>query len=501
MSKTSCVQPPENDRFAVVRNSYVLFCEGNHCAAALLNFFQFQYDRRVESSEESKRKNDIAETHGDRRTQDEGLWIFETADDLEIGLVGLFKREKIADAIALLQTRGVIQVGSNPNPKYHFDKTKWFLFHPEVLKTWMKDCYPDARKQQITAMKKLTEERKEARKSSKQTRHSDIRLSDNAVTENKQQLPENREQSSENGNSSYKAFDSSFDSAFDSKAEEPSEETVNQPQDQKQEQNNAEPLPTETAGDCAAPPIGGLRDDSERQEPSVDSPGVGEDFPSWKRYVMAHYGTRDEHAVTKHLRAADRVSELTGEKVVAWCARFGTLQEWLNRNVDGTYFGKTNGRGHSNGFSGNGHSPKSAEVKRLESPATVISDATLSLMTAIALVTYKNIAMKPHADLCQAAAVELAKVGATCEIVTGKFGNGSWWYQKDWRGQRGSCPTPAQLVEVWGQWENTNGNGANGTTHAISRNGFIPGRPCQWKGDDGDGTPKPVRTSKRTYPV
>lgn len=280
-------------------------------------------------------------------------------------------------------------------------------------------------------------------------------------------------------------------------------------QNQQQENHNAEPLPTATNGGCAAPaeqpePTGGLRADSERPEPSVDSTGVGEDFPSWLRYVASYYNTRDEHAILKHLKSADKIEHLTGEKVAAWCARCGTLQEWLRSNVDGTFHGKTNGRSYSNGYNGhaNGNGKAAPQFKQEAAPATTIDEKTLALMLIIAQVTFKNLTINQHSELCRSAAVELAKVGATCEIITAKFGANSWWYQKDWRGQKGSCPTPAQLIEVWGQWENTNGaTGANGTNRSTSRNGFIPGRPCQWKGDDGNGNPKPVRTSTRTYDV
>lgn len=299
--------------------------------------------------------------------------------------------------------------------------------------------------------------------------------------------------------------------------EEPKEEPTSkahflESQKQKQEKPNAEPLPTETRSDCAAPaeqpaPTGGLRSDSERPEPSVDCAGVGEDRPAWVRYVMESYGTRDEHAVTKHLKANDKGRELTGAKVSAWVARHGSLAEWLRSSVDGRFLAKpSNGtlngsNGHASGYA-NGNGKAAPKFKNETPPAPALDDKTLALMVVIAQVTFKNISIRQHAELCQAAALELAKVGATCEIITAKFGANSWWYQKDWRGLKGSCPTPAQLIEVWGQWENTNGaTGANGTNRSTSRNGFIPGRPCQWKGDDGGGNPKPVRTSKRTYDV
>ena len=274
-------------------------------------------------------------------------------------------------------------------------------------------------------------------------------------------------------------------------AKAPFPETANQPQDQKQEKPNAEPLPTETRSDCAAPAeqpagnaaklsdmpadereagkaTGSHRSDKKRAEAIVGGIEVGEDRPSWVRYVAAYYNTRDEHSILKHLKAADKGKDLTGEKVAAWCARCGTLAEWLRSNVDGTFAGNTNGRAYSNGHS-NGHANGNGKAapQYKQAPAPTIDENTLVLMAVIAQVTFKNLSIKQHSELCQAAAVELAKVGATNEIVTEKFGNGAWWYQRDWRGQRGSSPTPAQLVEVWGQWNNQNApiNGAgNGAT-------------------------------------
>ena len=476
----SCFDNPSRDDIVLIRRWHVRFCEGNHCAAAILSYFDYWHSIKLEQHEKAVIANNVAEMHGDKRTQDESLFQFHTYDEISYKLMGMYGKNKISESIKLLEKRRAISIHRNPNPRYKFDNTSFFFLNVPRVEKWLISY----KKHVISKVKRR----------SLKIKHEPLNSNGGALKEADGAL---------DSNSLHNTVSSSLSSAVLSPVKE--EAHFLESQNQQQEKPNAETLPTETRSDCAAPaPIGGMRSDSKRPEPSVAGAGVGEDFPSWLRYVMDYYGTRDEHVVKKHLKANDKGSELTGEKVAAWCARCGSLAEWLRSNVDGTFSGKTNGRAYSNGHSNghaNGNGKAEPQFKPVAAPAPTIDEKTLALMLIIAQVTFKNLTITQHSELCRAAAVELAKVGATCEIITAKFGANSWWYQKDWRGLKGSCPTPAQIVEVWGQWENTNGNGANGTNRSTSRNGFIPGRPCQWKGDDGGGNPKPVRTSKRTYDV
>jgi len=43
-------------------------------------------------------------------------------------------------------------------------------------------------------------------------------------------------------------------------------------------------------------------------------------------------------------------------------------------------------------------------------------------------------------------------IGATAEDVKKYYGPGSWWYKKDWRGQKGEPPKPALIRRTWDQW-------------------------------------------------
>jgi hypothetical protein len=129
--KSSCITHPEREPLIVVRKWQIEFCEGDKCAAALMSFFEYWHNHRLDAQGKAEQANAAAEKHGDEGRQDTTLWQFHTETQLEEGIL-LYSRVTIAKAIALLQTKGVIEVGRNPNPRYAFDNTRHFLFHPEV---------------------------------------------------------------------------------------------------------------------------------------------------------------------------------------------------------------------------------------------------------------------------------------------------------------------------------------------------------------------------------
>lgn len=135
--KSSCVVRVENDPIVIIRKSYVDFASSNHCAAALIAFFEFWHNIKIAQSEKAAIENQVAEKHGDAPTQNTSLWQFHTTAELEAGLNGLYSKRAINPAIDLLVELGVLEVGSNPNPRYAFDRTRFFLFHPEPLNDFL----------------------------------------------------------------------------------------------------------------------------------------------------------------------------------------------------------------------------------------------------------------------------------------------------------------------------------------------------------------------------
>ena len=132
--KSSCISHDKREPLIIIRKSYVELCSNNHCAAALISYFEYWHNIKLDMQSRAEKANAVAVNHGDEPTQDTSLLQFHTADDLVNGMVGLFKIAKIRDAIELLKSLKIISVHKNPNPRYKFDNTRYFLFNPDMTK-------------------------------------------------------------------------------------------------------------------------------------------------------------------------------------------------------------------------------------------------------------------------------------------------------------------------------------------------------------------------------
>jgi len=134
--KSSCIQHPPREPLIVIRAWQIEFCRGSACAAALLSFFEYWHNVKLDKSEQAKKLNAIAMQHGANPLHDESLVQFHTTEELERGIL-IYKKDTIRKALRLLEELGAITVMRNPDPRYAFDKTRHFIFHPEVLSKWI----------------------------------------------------------------------------------------------------------------------------------------------------------------------------------------------------------------------------------------------------------------------------------------------------------------------------------------------------------------------------
>lgn len=141
MSKSSCVRTPENNRYIQLYVWQIKFCQDNRCAALLLAFFIGWHDWKIRNDQYYRRANDIAEMHGEGRPNNENAYMFFTMEELIDGVMGLYGKNSINEALQLLISLGVLSVHTNPNPRYHFDKTKYFQFYPDVCNQWIDEYY------------------------------------------------------------------------------------------------------------------------------------------------------------------------------------------------------------------------------------------------------------------------------------------------------------------------------------------------------------------------
>lgn len=137
--KSTCISHPEREPLVIIRKSQIEFCEGNQCAAAVMSYLEYWHNWKLDSDQYNKKSNEIAEIHGDPRSLNEDVYQFHTLNDISDGIMNLYSTKSISEALKLLELKKVITIHRNPNPRYHYDKTKYFRFYPDVYNSWLKD--------------------------------------------------------------------------------------------------------------------------------------------------------------------------------------------------------------------------------------------------------------------------------------------------------------------------------------------------------------------------
>ena len=136
--KTTCIDHLPKMKMIILKEDFLKICDENKAAALLLGLFEYWHNIKLEQQYKNIKYNDIAEMHGDGRTQDEKLYQFHTARELYDNLMGLVGKEAIEKGILLLKDKKFIIINKNPNPRYHFDKTRYFLLQTNIINISLK---------------------------------------------------------------------------------------------------------------------------------------------------------------------------------------------------------------------------------------------------------------------------------------------------------------------------------------------------------------------------
>ena len=139
--KSSCVRIPENNRYIQIHEWQINFCKNSHCAALLLSFFVNWHDWKLKNDQYYFKANNISESHGDGRPHSEKAYLFFTMEDFIEGTMNFYGKNAINEALQLLVSLNVLTTHKNPNPRYYFDKTKYFQFYPSVCNHWIAENY------------------------------------------------------------------------------------------------------------------------------------------------------------------------------------------------------------------------------------------------------------------------------------------------------------------------------------------------------------------------
>jgi len=141
MSHSTCIRQP-GTRYIQIHEWQIKFCQNNHCAGLLLAFFIAWHDWKKQHDQYYRNINDIAEMHGEDHPHSQNAYLFFSMDELIEGCMGFYGKNAINEALKLLVSLKVIKISKNPNPRYHFDKTKYFKFFPDICNDWIVENYP-----------------------------------------------------------------------------------------------------------------------------------------------------------------------------------------------------------------------------------------------------------------------------------------------------------------------------------------------------------------------
>lgn len=116
----------------MIREDYLAICDMDHCAAAILNVFEYWTNIKLGQKEQAEIENRIA-AEGNATLIDTELWIYKSVAELQEELMGLFGETKISTALKMLETKGY--VNTRNNPKYGWDRTIQYLFNTKTIQS------------------------------------------------------------------------------------------------------------------------------------------------------------------------------------------------------------------------------------------------------------------------------------------------------------------------------------------------------------------------------
>ena len=134
---SSCVSHPANDKLIIIRESYVNAL-GDPKLAILVNFFEHWHNYKLANREqiqkiENKQQTFDGETDEIPEFPFKSLLQWHTYEEIYQATFGLIGIRNLPVYIKKLEELGIISIHKNPNPKYAYDRTNFYLFHPEKL--------------------------------------------------------------------------------------------------------------------------------------------------------------------------------------------------------------------------------------------------------------------------------------------------------------------------------------------------------------------------------
>ena len=129
--RKSVISHPPKERFVELRTGYQAIVGQDDCAAMLLSIFEHWTNYKLGQRNQAEHHNQAACDESLEETQDTGLWIYKSNDDLSEELLGHYSGRVISRALKTLLEYGFLL--RRTNPKYGWDRTLQYLFVTEVV--------------------------------------------------------------------------------------------------------------------------------------------------------------------------------------------------------------------------------------------------------------------------------------------------------------------------------------------------------------------------------
>lgn len=133
MAKTSIIICPSKDNFTMCRAWHVILCNGNHCAAEILNFIEMNTNSFIETAEKTDTINKSRKTGEKRRVtmSEKGVPVIPFSyEEFQEALNFQYGKNTIIDAVKYLVDEDLLKPTTNENS---MDRVNYYQLNADLL--------------------------------------------------------------------------------------------------------------------------------------------------------------------------------------------------------------------------------------------------------------------------------------------------------------------------------------------------------------------------------
>lgn len=130
MSQTSCIRRLPKTKFVIRREELLAISDNNDCAAQILHLFEFWTNGKIAEQQRIRQYNQVAAKAGSPLLRDEGLWLYESIQNIQNGLLDGYSEKTIRNSLKFLESSGFIK--TKPS-NIAWDRTKYYLLQIKAV--------------------------------------------------------------------------------------------------------------------------------------------------------------------------------------------------------------------------------------------------------------------------------------------------------------------------------------------------------------------------------